>query len=768
MATIVYDSVTYTVKYVDPIDKPAGDGSTVATALSTLPSALTNYTCYLIRRSTDADNLGVQIQATRNSGKTHIMFLGMPKEDSDLYSQVEQDAKTAWGNDSGKYARVRCNCPAGANSNTSTNYVPFYENSIKMLYCENCYFFRDDKDSGGVNTLSANGYHYPMFYFDSDNATDRKLIWKNCKFSYAQYELENDDWLNSNSTIYSDSSTYPQNKCNAYLDCYSANTICFKNCIFNSVESNAQPYYDNYYYSQCHGGVLLRRRCRNFILEDSQINRLPFNHNGSYNDYTFYAPFCIEYNGPEWSTNDFATRATIRNNEFNYILFTGRTNYYSPWMLTCQSCDVLFQNNTFKLKRMSGYNTSSYNCYSDAWKPTFYFNWNRTSLKIDGLKCDMSNNSYIKLSSWPILWCENMVPCCMSTPSDYVRNIDIRFPSSPNRYVGQDILRFNRNTSSTYNSNTNSTNGYITDGYFNQINEFLCENIYIDAQAHTAYGVSLTRTGMKTDTLHCKIYLNNAVAQVNTLYSDRPASPPAVHEGNNSYLKVDNFIVDLTRYTGVRQIQTDALSSAYITTSNVMPYDENAVSTGHIYGSNINMVCLNTIESGQFFARNASTFAKSWSTIRTGSTSLASLKLYANAYNSNIYPLVIGAPPYKGIEITPATLGKKILTCYCARGLFTNNELQGGTTKLWLEVRTPEIQTDESVHYDVTDSFAKDFVSDISTWSGTTAVTPFKIEVPIEVKELTVPIEVKIYYMWYGASGFVYIDPDIRLVDIVE
>jgi len=765
MATIIYDSITYNVVYVDPLDKPAGDGSTPATALSTLPSTLTNYTCYLIRRTTDADTLGVQLQATKNSGKTHIMFLGMPDSKSDLYSQIEQDAKTAWGNDLGMYARIRCNSPSGANGSESTNYVPFFENNIKMLYCENCYFFRDDKDSGGSAQLSASNYHYPIFYFSSDNSTDRKLIWRNCKFSYAQYSLDSDDWLNSNSTIYTDSTTYPQYKCSAYLDCYSAHTIIFKDCIINSVESSANASYDSYTRSQSHGGIFLRRRCRNFVLEGCQINKLPYGQHSSYIDYGYHAPICVEYN-IEWNSNDYATRTILRNNEFNYILYTGRSNYYAPWIVYCQACDVLAQNNTVKLKRMSGFTTASYNCYSDDWRSILYFRYNRTSLKIDGVYCDMSSNSYIKPSGWAILWCEDIPPCCISMPNTIIKNVNIKFPASPNRSTGVDITRFTR-SASLYNSTPDWSSRYLNDGYFNPANEFLCENVTVIAPRHNGYGVSLTRNGLKTDTLQCRLYMNSSVLQVNNLYNYYPELT-SIYAFNNSYIKVGNFIADLTKYIGMRQFQLDTFSSAYVTSSNVMPYDENANSTGHIYGASLTRVCLNTIESGQFFQRNPMSFAKSWSSVRTGSTALASLKLYSNVYANNMYPLIIGNYPYKGIEITPATLGKKILTCYCAHGLFSLNELQGGSTKFWLEVHTPEIQSDESIKYFVTDSLGKDFIADTSTWSGTTAVTPFKIEVPIEVKELTVPVEVKIYYSWYGTAGFVYVDPDIKLVDVVE
>ena len=60
------------------------------------------------------------------------------------------------------------------------------------------------------------------------------------------------------------------------------------------------------------------------------------------------------------------------------------------------------------------------------------------------------------------------------------------------------------------------------------------------------------------------------------------------------------------------------------------------------------------------------------------------------------------------------------------------------------------------------------FIDDNSSWSGTADLTPFRIEVPIEVKDLTQKVEVKLHYNWYSPAGFVYVDPDIRLIDVIE
>lgn len=755
MATIVYDSITYTVKYVDPFIQSAGDGSTVATALQTLPATLVNYTCYLIRRTTDEDNLGVDLQRTRNSGKTHIMLLGMPYPDSDLYSQIEQDAKTTWGNDPGTYARIRCNTPSA--NNTAADMAIFYENSIKTLYCETCYFYRD------ANGSSASDYFWPIFYFDSSNTTDRKLYWKKCKFSYAQYDFESDDFLASNENI--TLNNYSERKCSNYLYLQDANTVMFKDCIINYA---GRYNYRLDYGDQRYGwgrGMLLRYGCKLFIMDGCQVNRL--NYESDTNDYPERYPICIESN-----RQNYTTKAIIRNCELNYIMRIGNTNAYNPCIIWSQAADMTVNNITCNIKHMKNYNTSSYNMNIGNDKPMIFCTDNRNEIKVDGIYMNMANRTDIKISGFPVFYANATPMVQTGNPGSYIKNIDIRFPQSVNRTTSCSIFSVSSSTYCYRGDNDayecprfDYGNDHI--GMLNWLNNYLITNVYIDAKYHGEWGVRLWRVGMKTDTLNCKVYQYSSTLQVNNLYNYK-AESRGYRGDYNAYLKCENYTVNMSRYTGVRQIDQDARSASYITTSNIMPYNENCISTTNQAGATANWVCLNTIESGQFFTRNPMVFAKSWSTVRTGSTSLASLKMYANVYNGIIYPLCIGASPYKGIEIKPATIGKKILTCYCARGLFTTNELQGGITNLWLEVYTPEIQADESIKYYVTDSIGKDFVTDTSTWSGTTAVTPFKIEVPIEVKELTVPVEVKIYYRWYSSAGFVYIDPDIRLVDVVE
>ena len=227
MTTLNYNTIEYNVVYIDPTLTESGDGLTPITALITLPTTLVDNTCYLIRRT--SEETVVDIPQTKNSGLKNIIFLGMPSSDSVFYPLIDDEVKTAWGSDTYKYANVRMN--SASYTTTPTAGAVFYENSIQSLICENCYFFRD------ANSGTAYNYMSSMFYIDNGNYTTN-LRFNNCKFGYSTYNLEDDDYLASNTSIAADTSKYPQGKCGAYIYIQTAQSMTFDGCIFNWVTYN--------------------------------------------------------------------------------------------------------------------------------------------------------------------------------------------------------------------------------------------------------------------------------------------------------------------------------------------------------------------------------------------------------------------------------------------------------------------------------------------------------------------------------------------------
>ena len=151
MSTLQYNGNEYNILYIDANIAEPGDGSTPSTALSNIPTTLTDKTCYIIRRQEDNEVTYVDLPQSWYDSLYYIMFLGMPKSDDPLYNLMEADAKTLWGNDTGKYARIRCNMSSytyadnwsNDNFNDTNNKILFKTNSIRNFYAANCYFYRD-------------------------------------------------------------------------------------------------------------------------------------------------------------------------------------------------------------------------------------------------------------------------------------------------------------------------------------------------------------------------------------------------------------------------------------------------------------------------------------------------------------------------------------------------------------------------------------------------------------------------------------------------
>lgn len=769
MTKIVYDTNEYNIVYIDPTIAVAGDGTSAAQALVDFPSALTDYTCYLVRRTDDT--YLVDLPRSINIGLTHIILLGMPRSSENFYDQLDDEVKTLWGSDSYPYAQICCN--VNSENNNINDLTVFYENNIRTLLCENCCFFRDDRG------IRAYRYRSSIFYFNSDNRL-RNLLFKNCKFTYTQYDIDNQDFLDNNSDVPNNTSKYPQCKATAYLYAYNANTLLFEKCIINHVCSHSS--YSNSTYNWgtqfWREAIVLAYGAHNFIIKDSQLNHFQ----RQYNEYngmgeSIYCGINLQANESDNNYNRFSNNIIFNNFTVNLIYGTTCTNMRYEEVVSLRAGEISLQNIRINFKNMKGYNTKSYNFSEDidAGYGVFYVQA-RSKLVVDGVQADLTTNPNVQVNMFPLLW---LIPsyCSPGNPGSYVKNIDIRFPKNPDRWYdnyARWIIDLEANNS-FFRNRDNEPNWYNiyydsqgTDMFVltNPYKTFVAEDIYVYApQAYN--GIYLYHTALKTKNLETSVYLNSAALEIDTLKHFRKDTP-GLTLANNSYAKCNNYITDLDEFIGKEQVSCSSMSSCYIVNSNVMPYDEYSPLGVNEINRQSQFVCLNVIEPGQYFSRNTHTFCKAWSVTREGSTSQASLKLYNNTYTTRrSYPLVIGASPYKGFEITPATLGKKLLVCYCARSLFEGSELEHAGDVFWIEVLCKNTLEDQT-RTDYYSSFGKMFTDDNSSWSGTADLTPFRIEVPIEIKDLTQKVEVKLHYNWYSPAGFVYVDPDIRLIDVVE
>ena len=743
MTILNYNNIQYDVVYIDPTLAEGGDGTTPSSALKTIPTLVDN-TCYIIRRTSE-EYLVDMPQSKKAANLTHIMFLGMPREDSDFYPIIPSEVKEAWGNDVDTYANVRMNL--SSYTTTPENSIVIHSTTLLSLVCENCYFFRDGNSGAANQNLS------PMFYIEKK----ADATFNNCKFGYAQYDLDDDDYLNSNEDIATDTSKYPQYKCCSYFYATTMDTLTLKNCIINQVTFEYNT--NSYNYRMFRTTFNVWNGCNEFLMDGCTLNIL--------NRYQYTSVTSSQFGGNGLTIGDAYTttpyHSIVKNCTINHIFCKANTTIKSLKALQLSTTDVEMENVKCNFKGMKNFNVSSLT-FSDGTQ-IIYIGSSRTSIRVNNIICDMTKEGSLSISGAPVLYIwANYRP--VGNPNSYIKNINIKFPSEP-----QKIIDYNTNVlhlaSDTY---CWSSDGGWADGtaynYRSTGRTFLADNIVVEAYQAKGNALYMVHSNARADHIYGDINLDHSTLDVGTI-KNYYTEGTAITTTNGSYLKCNEYIGNMERYTGKAQISSDHVPSIYVNKSNMLLFNEIVSTNNMVINSNSMMLCPNYVANGQMFARNTHTFAKSWSVTRTGSNASASLKFYNNTTSvSNPNVLTIGLEPFNGIEVLPSQLGKHILTCYLATKNFADDEKQYGSRNCWLDVIVPETTEDGVDIRHTYSSKARPWYVDNSSWSGDAGLETYKIEMPIVVKDLTKPINVKLNYKWVSTSGFVYIDPNIKLVAV--
>lgn len=794
MSTLQYNGNEYNILYIDAnIGANEGDGSTPATALANIPSPLVDKTCYIVRRQEDNETTYVDLPQSWYESLYYFMIIGMPKSSDPMYNIMEQSAKTAWGSDTGQYARIRCNMPSyyDMNSNytfsNTNNKTLFKTNSIRNFYAANCYFYRDG--NGGAQNSYGNYFGW-IFGFDYGSRFS-DISFNNCKFGYTQYNLDNNDFISTNTDVSTDTSKYPQYKCQSFVCIRRANSVAFNDCIINHVSCGA--YSSGSYWNYCYnagGKCIWIGETNKCTFTNSQYNVLFRNNNHSqWDDSTNNAMNGIvignAYDYPETSIDYYyansrtaqKSNVVVKNLEINRIYKeTGSCIFYQNLFVAAYNTkidNIKLNHKVMGNLTMTNWNniigsdhminvigditTETSNIYAD------FTNTNIKSAKV--LRVDSSFN-------------------CSGNPRISSKNIYIKMDPNGNLDMGGDIVYLQRHTYSFGSSGTNNYSGNGNNSewttYIYQLDpakHALIDNVIVDAPNTTNYALSVRSYGVKSPYIAGRVWLGSGTLDIKKHYNNISTSTAVVIEGS-SYYKCDDFEANLNypRYDGTSQVSwnPESQSSVYINKSNCIVANETPNTTVYLANINNSLVCPNYIKSGQFFQRNNCCFAKSWNTVRTGSNSQGSLRFNNNyvGVNNESCPLIIGQDPYSGIQLAPLSTGKKILTAYMATKNLDATEI-GYTGRIGIHVLCSEKYTDfydnektnEYIHEYTSEAVG--WQSDSSTWSGDTNLRTYKCEIPIEVFTLEEPINVEIWFNWYSVNGYLYVDPDFKLRDLI-
>ena len=194
----------------------------------------------------------------------------------------------------------------------------------------------------------------------------------------------------------------------------------------------------------------------------------------------------------------------------------------------------------------------------------------------------------------------------------------------------------------------------------------------------------------------------------------------------------------------------DNYGSVFVDESNasLSPMAASSSKAQHIYQG---IGCNNEGADGHFAFRCQNALCDTWSVRRTGGGT-AALKL-SNNVCSGADMMVLGRRPFNGMQLTPTTTGRHVLRAHIAfKGYASPAELYrhfvvSATVKgrVWYS----------TVHGRWADDSA-------STWVNDSDLTQLVLEMPIDIAEVS-PVDVRVYFSWYSAGGFVYLDPAIEV-----
>ena len=767
MTTIRKNGVEFTMVYIDPSVATAGTGESYDSPLKDFPTTIEDGKCYLVRRT--SEDYFANMRVGNYSSILNLMIMGMPKSTDEEYSLITDNAvKTAWGNDAYDYARIRWNFASTGNTNTYS----FYVTNLVNFIASRCYFFRDS------NSPSSQYYCQPMLYSNNGSALANYDI-NYCKFGYLDFDLGNAEWRENNETFTDSSNKYGDNKCGNYFYVRGFNSFIMKNSIVDHIPAHLNSSYDwcqrvyGFYFSNSKGNTF---KLINNIINKSYLNRI--------DSYNYYGTFVLYYQ---------PKNMTLLNNTFNEIMVrtqscpvnfimcdTHNSNNTSNITGTSSMSNLTMKNNTINWLKMKNANPSSDYITEDGHYRGWAFRFiGLTSYDIDGLyvngDIDGSEIAYeriLRLSdiynlyaglgqrrirNVKIKYCGDYAKCLNWTYG--VRNVP-SIKITGGSYVGYD-----------YDNQYNSSSASFVPSSATNIP--LMENINI--YCPLGYALVLKGINVKNAKITGKIDIDDKCSvELDELTNEYASSDALWIGGAYNYLRIKDFKVNkeatLYPYNGTSQIVFNGSfgsdyfmgnSDIYVDKSNCPMISQTLMNNNMGITFRNYFISPNYGEEGQYVQYTKNGYMKSWNTVRQGSSSRASIKCSLTK-GEELFGITLGERPYKGIQITPASIGDKSLRLHFATKNIPNNDL---LNKIWMAVEVPTTDDESIVFEDIYDSRINGSITtETATWSNDSDLDTYVLSLPITVKRTDKPINIRINYEIFGDDTYTYLDPDIRLI----
>ncbi len=721
---MILSNTNFNILYVDPSAASAGDGSTPAAALKALPASASNIangTCYLVRR-TAASSEAVLPQG-ENSSITAFALIGMPKAADELYTMMPEAAKTAWGADAADYARVRA----------VTNDDPWGYEDQKTLSLPNCQTFfmhcidLHREEQGACETA---------IRLQNDARTASISI-ERCRFGLKGCELES-----------SSSTSAPAYGAAMYLQIGKPQVLSIRHCVLNTVSDGGYYMESSSWGIYAQGGVFA-------TLEDIDVwcSTAPYGGGDGMEmsaDAALKLGYLNSYDGSYSSAF-----GSINANRIRVHYLKNGSNGYLPAAMYLYSGEFTSLRNVSigTESRTLGSGTPSIVTpggilVDSEGAPEFIY----------------SNITANLPEVWKVGSYCGIVRLCGNGAS--------HLPGCSKEIGGITITL--GTTGGVDTQNNGNYYGSYKDGDTSVWAECAALQLAISSSgSHEPViarniavthprGIALYASNcyVKTCTLQGMLRAYSATCDITSLASWYPGY--AVGAAYGSTVRIGTLTLGRGNIAGtdsdpaVLGSPQESQSFIYVGSSNAQLMGDTR-STSTSYDNCYAVACGSELDEGHYTMRTINAMCNTWGVARSGGSVPASLKFSNNTAEGTGF-LSLGRQPFGGFKIAVASAGIKTLRLHvAAKGLAETAQL---ARRVVVQATVPRADGSEGMAFS---SASGRWTEDASTWIGESGLTPFLLEMPLEVPAACT-VDVKIHFRWYSSSGYLYIDPGIEIV----
>lgn len=695
-------STEHTFYYIDPsLESEGGDGSSVATAAKHFPADMNvDNRIYLVRRTsidTPANFTPHDSSSTKTYGNVKsFVVMGMPKSDDALFTQMPEDAQSAWVDAEQDYAQVKM--PGNGR---------YY---VSYTACTNFFMFRvcfmNNKDNGNYDIISNNS-----------NGCDVRL--DHCWFraSAVDFTMEG----GSTSPSYHSGTRWLQFNNSSINN--RAHDVKITNCRFDKWGEDdgiKLGYVQNVYIENCE-----------FHLSQTGADSSAI----------------------EWSYNEYQWCAEVyAKNLKGYYYFNDNNNYYVPSMI-CGCCKRALIN-TVTMDKGPHQNHNPYNgrCMFTRMLDLKVYGAGSVIENVTVNAPDVVGNGSCIIYLRKFMN-DSRVEESMVARGQYnvLRNITINFAES---YDTPNL----RHEQSSWTENISDTDyGLIytvTEGSSDRqcATDYLLQNIHVNAPLGKAIRAWYTMFDMADCDVKGTIQAGQSLGKIKSISSWRPGY--AFQDNGINTLYIGEITCNKTNpkwaYNSQAAITPTYHSYILVGKTNIRcypaKYNDNTNFDSYIY--ECNYICTNDQLDGAYMCRNAHSKAETWSVYRQGSTSNCSLRLTNEAKDDKKWPLMVGGVPFKGVT-QHVTQGDHTITFYLT--MYGYNDYSVIKDKFHVIVETPSGERffSEEGNWELDEE---------SVWENLDGYTSYKLTIPFHMEEEG-DIVTSYTWSWYMVGAATFVDP---------